>query len=130
MEFSCCFLNCKNLRAASPASHRPELQPAVVNAKLSNLAATLREAAGGRAPDLIGLCEVDSEAVGRLLGETLSPGRYDCVWAGEPPRGYTGLMILYFQLRESTLRIVRPHGNCSDHSAVGAAFEIKEPGNG
>lgn len=95
MDFTCCFLNCKNLWPEDTASNSRELHPDAVAAKLANLAGTLREAAGGRSPDLVGLCEVGSELMGKRLGEALSPHTYGSIWAQDPPRGYTGLMILY-----------------------------------
>jgi hypothetical protein len=69
--------------------------------QVRDLAATLRAAASGRArPDIVGLCEVGDEALGRRVAEALGRDAYHAVWSGVPRAGAvsgpdTGLMVLY-----------------------------------
>jgi exonuclease III len=56
---------------------------------------TLRAAAGGRQPGLIGLCEVGSENAGVQVGEAIGGAEYANIWSGAPPGQETGLLILY-----------------------------------
>jgi len=91
----CAFINCHDLFQPGTVDRRGPQTPEEMKAKLGALAETLRRAVGG-IPDLVGLCEVGDEAVGKELAEAIATGYYTSVWSGRPQRKNSmGLMVLY-----------------------------------
>ena len=95
MDLRCAFINCQDLFQPGTVANRGPQSPDEMDAKLGALAETLKDAAGS-CPDLVGLCEVGDEAVGKELAEAIAPGYYECVWSGPPPaKNSFGLMVLF-----------------------------------
>src|SRR5690242_15000254 len=95
MELRCAFMNCRSLYRPEAGGKRSSEGPADVETRLHHLARTI-QGSSADAPDLVGLCEVGEEAIGKWLGDLLRPGRYDSVWSGTPSSiGMTGLQVLY-----------------------------------
>jgi hypothetical protein len=94
MGFTCCFLNCSNLIAPTDAEALAGVGPETVDTKIAGIAATLRRSVGGDAPDLIGLCEVGSEALGSQVAEQISDHGYSVAWSGGSNQS-PGLMVIY-----------------------------------
>jgi endonuclease/exonuclease/phosphatase family metal-dependent hydrolase len=88
-------LNCYNLFAVGVHRNRGPRTPQSLTSKINLLAATLKDASNGAVPDIVGLCEVGAEAIGKRLAETLSPGFYQTLWSGTTDPSQTGLMICY-----------------------------------
>jgi hypothetical protein len=99
MEFRCAFLNCYNLYQPGAHPTRGPRTAAEAAGQVEALAATLLAAFDGVAPELVGLCEVGTEELGRQVGRRLGGDAYEAVWSGPPPTGAhgpeTGLMVLY-----------------------------------
>lgn len=100
MPLQLAFLNCYNLYEPSAHSKRGPRTQRGYTSKLSNLAGTIRQAAGNQAPDVVGLCEVGSEQAARDLAQILDPGTYAVVWSDvpsttKPNEPQPGLVILY-----------------------------------
>ena len=94
-EFRVVSLNCYNLFAAGLHGNRGPRSAQALSDKINNLAETIKEPFGALLPDIICLCEVGEEALGKRLVDVIAPGFYQTLWSGTSNLNQTGLMICY-----------------------------------
>ena len=98
MKFRIGFLNCMNLYPVGLNARSSQTQDAL-DTRIAQLAATIHALFDDTPPEIVGLCEVATEDVGKQLAEAIRPHFYNTVWSGVPERENqnpeTGLMLLY-----------------------------------
>jgi len=98
MKFRIGFINCNNLLPVGLNSRSLQTQEAL-QTRVAELAATIRSLFNGAPPEIVGLCEVGTEDLGRQIAEAIRPHFYNTVWSGVPTEkdknAETGLMLLY-----------------------------------
>ena len=102
MKIRIAFLNCKSLYSVAGHSSRSPSSQDAFETRIEQLAATLRKLFDDTPIEVVALCEVGTEAVGKQLANALHPDFYETLWSGVPARetgkAETGLMLLFSPL--------------------------------
>lgn len=135
MNFRIAFLNCDSLYGLGQHPSRGPQTQADFAAKVTGLSTALQNAKSHNRLDLIGLCELGSEAAGRAI-KTEMQLPHDIIWEQPPPGPPndpdTGMMILFdprvLRRTAASVETGMPH-NGSRYHWLAAEFQLVR-GNG